>query len=524
MLSIVDDLILLNYIDSGCFAEIYLSKKKDSDLLLATKKISMKYISVEPLFKTSLQNEINFMKQMDHPNIIKLYDVKIKQDNIYLVMEYCNGGSLKKALNNYKAKYGKPFSENIVKYLMRQILSAVEYLHSSGIVHRDLKLDNILLKYNMNMPNDVNNLNILESEIKIIDFNISTRSKKMVKEKELILNDDYNDNNFNEKIDIWYLGLLCYEMLFGDKLFGEGNNNMHINDQLFVIIPQSISLDAQTFLLSMLQTDSNKRLSAKELLKHDFIKKGQKPNLNIITNLNNEIKLDKSDIVRKIGDKNINLSNTPMNRNKYKTIIPEDNLRFSVKLSKNHKKMQTMLNNNGSINTINNTFNNNSLSNMRTINNDSNNIGPIIGPQLKKEENKIKTIKNIKNININKKNNNNKIYTKKNVNANVNVSANASINNEQHICKINIVGKNIKRDQFKIIIDSSIKACLQMKGKILTATKAAKDIQKLLGDNWLVFISNINIKNFDFCISSAKKDDYVSFSLDDKLFQILKYN
>ena len=67
---------------------------------------------------------------------------------------------------------------------------------------------------------------------------------------------------------------------------------MHINDQLFVIIPQSISLDAQTFLLSMLQTDSNKRLSAKELLKHDFIKKGQKPNLNIITNLNESININ----------------------------------------------------------------------------------------------------------------------------------------------------------------------------------------------------------------------------------------
>ena len=113
MISIVDDLILFNYIDSGCFAEIYLSKKQDSNILLATKKISLKYISVEPLFKTSLQNEINFLKELNHPNIIKLYEVKIKPDYIYLIMEYCNGGSLKKALNNYKAKYGKHFSEEI---------------------------------------------------------------------------------------------------------------------------------------------------------------------------------------------------------------------------------------------------------------------------------------------------------------------------------------------------------------------------------------------------------------------------
>ena len=500
MFSIVDDLILLNYIDSGCFAEIYYSKKKDSDIPLATKKISMKYISVEPLFKTSLQNEINFLKEFDHRNIIKLYDVKLKPDNIYLVMEYCNGGSLKKALNNYKMQYGKPFTEEIVKYLMRQILSAVDYLHSKGIVHRDLKLDNILLKYNTDDPS---NFNIMESEIKIIDFNISTRSKKILKEKELtILNDDYNDNNFNEKIDIWYLGLLCYEMLFGNKIFGEGNNNGHIDSDLFVIIPQNISLDAQTFLLSMLQKDTNKRLSAKELLKHEFIKKNPVLNINVDNPRPNI--LEKSITPKKHEEKtfNLNITNTPMNRVKYKTLVPEDRLRLSAKFSRaNHKKFQTMVNDSDIIN-INNNKNNSSNNNIKTE--------PMIGPQLKRGDNKIKNIKSIKNLNYI----NNKVYTKKNV----------SINNEQHICKIIVVGKNISRDQIKTIIDCCIKACLQMKGKILTATKAAKDIKNSIGDNWLVFISNVNSKNYDFCVSSGKKDNYASFSFDDKLFQVLKYN
>ena len=209
MISIVDDLILMSYIDSGCFAEIYLSKKQDSNILLATKKISLKYISVEPLFKTSLQNEINFLKELNHPNIIKLYEVKIKPDYIYLIMEYCNGGSLKKALNNYKAKYGKPFSEEIVKYLMQQILLAVDYLHSQGIVHRDLKLDNILLKYNNNNNigniNEIDELNIFQSEIKIIDFNISTRAKKITQNDEYksvhYLDEDYSDDNDYKKVN-----------------------------------------------------------------------------------------------------------------------------------------------------------------------------------------------------------------------------------------------------------------------------------------------------------------------------------
>ena len=506
MISIVDDLILMSYIDSGCFAEIYLSKKQDSNILLATKKISLNYISVEPLFKTSLQTEINFLKEMNHPNIIKLYEVKVKPDYIYLIMEYCNGGSLKSALNTYKAKYGKPFSEEIVKYLMNQILLAVEYLHSQGIVHRDLKLDNILLKYNNNNKlNEINDTNIFESEIKIIDFNISTRAKKITQEDEIILNDDYEENNFNEKFDIWYLGLLCYEMFFGEKLFGSENNNGHIINQPYVIIPQNISLEAQTFLLSMLQKDSNKRLSAKELLKHNFLQKNTEinklPELNPILNNSNSNIISKSDITKKISKKNLGLSNTPVNKNKYKTIIPENRLRFSAKLSKpNHKKLQTL--------PYENSLNNNLIENKTE---------PIIGPKLKKDS-KIRNIINIKNSGIkNKPIINNKINTKINPKNKVN-------NASEHICKIITVGKNINSGQFKIIIDSTIKACLSLNGKIMTANKAANDIKKILGENWLVFMSNVTSTDFDFCISAGKKDDYVSFSLDDKLFQIYKYN
>ena len=82
-----------------------------------------------------------------NPNIVKLYDVKVNKDYIYLVMEYCNGGSLLDALNKYKERYGKPFSEDIVQFLMKQILSTVECIYKQGIIHKDLKMKNILLNY-----------------------------------------------------------------------------------------------------------------------------------------------------------------------------------------------------------------------------------------------------------------------------------------------------------------------------------------------------------------------------------------
>ena len=236
-------------------------------------------------------------------------------------------------------------------------------------------------------------------------------------------------------------------------------------------------------------------------------------NLNNLNNLNNSNSIiidNKSNTAKKLSKKNFGLSNTPVNRNKYKTIIPENRLRFSAKLSKpNHKKLQTYIYENST----NNSNNNNNLIHNKTE--------PLIGPKLKKES-KIRNIINLKNNNVikNKPNNinNNRINNK------INTNKNNANNVSEHICKIINVGKNINNNQFKIIIDASIKACLTLNGKIMTATKAANDIKKLIGDNWLVFISNINNKDYDFCISAGKKDDYVSFSLDDKLFQIYKYN
>ena len=472
MFSIVGDLILLNYIDSGCFAEIYLSKKMDSDTLFATKKIDLKYISVEPLFKTHLNSEINFLKEMNHNNIIKLYDVKVTKDNIYLIMEYCNGGSLKKALNNYKQKFGRPFTEDIVQYLMKQILTAVEYLHNHGIIHRDLKLENILLKYdNNNNENEENNLNFFMSQIKIIDFNISSRVPNFNKNKEKKtsekINEEFESNIYetvNEKVDIWYLGLLCYEMLIGEKLFPEGYNIKHLYG---ITLPQNISLSAQTFLLSMLQINKEKRLSATELLKHEFITK----NINMLEipsefdTINNINKISEFNTInnsnKKIIKKIPNIINTPMDNYKRRAKFSKDELRLSARIT--HRRMPSIFNEN-------------------------------IEEEINRENKKSLPIK--------------KMPEKP----------------KKYICKINIVGKNINSNQLKIIIDSCIKTYLIMEGKIMTANKSANLIKQSLGGNWLVFISNINNKDFDFCLSPGKKEDFISFVFCEKLFQIYRYS
>jgi len=127
----------------------------------------------KPSFYKYFENELRLLKDLHHPNIVHLEDVKKDHNYYYIVMEYVNGGSLTDCLKKYKIKYGKAFPEEIVQYLMRQIVDAIKYIHQRNIIHRDLKLDNIMV--NFDNANDKNNLNMMRAKIKIIDFGFATK-------------------------------------------------------------------------------------------------------------------------------------------------------------------------------------------------------------------------------------------------------------------------------------------------------------------------------------------------------------
>ena len=212
-------------------------------------------------------------------NIIKLHAAFKGLNGKYtLVLDYCNGGSLHERLYKYIKVHGKPFTEDMVRYLMKQILIGVKSLHDYGIIHRDLKLGNILLNYHD--ENDRINQNIFASEIKIIYFNVSyfpndPKPKTVVgtipnMASPIIKNGltFSQERGYDDKIDIWLLGTLCYEMLFGKPLFDNKQNHVNAN----FIIPETISPQAMSFLQCMLRKDGINRLSCRELLDHEFIK------------------------------------------------------------------------------------------------------------------------------------------------------------------------------------------------------------------------------------------------------------
>ena len=173
----VDNLILTKSLGKGTFGEVFLTQKQGSKELYATKRLDRAY-SEKPDNMRRLTNEIRILKGIKHPNIVRLIELKKTKTHVYIVTEYCNGGDLTSCLRDYVNKHFKPFTEEIVQYLMRQIVSAINFLHTHKIIHRDLKLDNILV--NFPTEEDKKNLNMLKATAKLIDFGFATilRSSK----------------------------------------------------------------------------------------------------------------------------------------------------------------------------------------------------------------------------------------------------------------------------------------------------------------------------------------------------------
>ena len=156
----------------GAFGEVYLTSKKGDSKKYATKKLDREEIEQSESMKY-LRNEIVLLQYLNHPNIVKFQEVKKTKKHFYIIMEYCNGGELSKALEKYQNKFGKPFPETIVQHIMRQIISAFRYIHERKIIHRDVKLDNVLLNYET--EEDKNNLNLMKATVKIIDFGFACK-------------------------------------------------------------------------------------------------------------------------------------------------------------------------------------------------------------------------------------------------------------------------------------------------------------------------------------------------------------
>ena len=278
----IDDLVLVKRIGKGNFGEVFLTQRKGYPQLYATKKMERSVCERPPLLDR-LVNEVRILKFVNHPNIVKFIDLKKSMNHWYLVTEFVNGGSLTDNLKKYMAMYRRPFTEDIVQYIMRQIVDALRYLHFNKIIHRDLKLDNILV----NFPTDYDkqSLNMKSCQVKIIDFGFATVLNKEFTNTILgtapnmdpkilgQLTTGVKNEGYNESVDIWSLGTLCYEMVVGCSPFRAQNvKDLYQKVQKGnYIMPSTLSDEIVSFIDSMLQQANNKRSTAEQLMTHKFL-------------------------------------------------------------------------------------------------------------------------------------------------------------------------------------------------------------------------------------------------------------
>ena len=287
---LVDDLTLIKPLGKGAFGEVFLTSKQGTTQKFATKQIDKKY-AANPKAKKYLDNEIMILKDIDHENIVKLYDVKETSQYFYLVTEYCNGGGLSDCLEKYQEEHNAAFPEELVQYLMKQIVSALRYLHRKRILHRDIKLDNILVHYES--EEDRVNKNLMKAKVKMIDFGFA----RYLKKEELAYStlgspinmdpgilrklnkmEHSKEYGYDEKADIWSLGTACYEMLIGNCTFDAESMKELVTkvERGNYFLPSTLSKEAVSFLNGMLQYDFKKRFTAEQLYRHKFLNKNFK--------------------------------------------------------------------------------------------------------------------------------------------------------------------------------------------------------------------------------------------------------
>ena len=309
---IVEDITLIKSVGKGSFGEVFLASRKGTDQMYAVKKVSKSLVLQEKV-KKYFNNEIYILKQVNHPNIIKLYEIKQTLNNFYLVFDLCNGGGLSNCLEKYMKQNKKPFTQEIAQSIIRQLVSGLQYLHNNKILHRDLKLDNVLLHFNS--EEDKNNFNLLKAQVKIIDFGFarylendslaqSVLGSPINMDPQILAKMRKIDNNqsfgYDQKADIWSLGTICYEMLIGVPPFDATSYEELVSkiQKGNYKIPKNLKLskEAISFINGMLQYNPEKRLSIDQLANHNFLIKNVKDFKEI--DLTKAAKVDqKSDLV-----------------------------------------------------------------------------------------------------------------------------------------------------------------------------------------------------------------------------------
>ena len=289
---------LMEIIGRGAYADVYASIDTKNNQILAIKCISKTKLKDDD--KVNLRRELEILHKMKHPNIVGIKNYLENQKNHYIMLEYCNGLDLDAYLKKYMSEYKRPLNELYIQKIMQQIAPAMEYMHSNNIIHRDIKLQNILLNFDSHLNVTINGqlppkLTFKQMSldkpfsVKITDLGFA---KDLVKDSEgstilgspiymspdiLARADGSNTKKYNTSVDLWSLGVITYELLTGSTPFlGNSIEEVFKNISKGVYsLPKNLkaSIEIISFINGLLQYYPEKRLNWKQINSHPFLTK-----------------------------------------------------------------------------------------------------------------------------------------------------------------------------------------------------------------------------------------------------------
>ncbi|CAD8087603.1 unnamed protein product [Paramecium sonneborni] len=259
-----------SFLGRGKFSDVHMAIDNRTGLIFAL-KIIKKQTVIEHEMQEQLAREIVIQSKLSHPNIVKMFGQSYDQQYIYMMLEFCNNGELFQ--HQYKQQ-NKRFSEKEASHFIMQILSAIQYMHKQGFMHRDLKTENILLSLNY---------------IKLCDLGCVREIPKFEDRRntfcgtvDYIAPEVIKDEGYDERCDAWQIAILAYELVAGDTPFSEFPRD----DEIIMAnilknkfnLPNFFSPALKDFVNRGLQQSPDHRISIDQMLLHRWIADNNKVN------------------------------------------------------------------------------------------------------------------------------------------------------------------------------------------------------------------------------------------------------
>ncbi|XP_051943243.1 serine/threonine-protein kinase PLK3 [Hippocampus zosterae] len=250
----------------GGFARCYEMTDLSNNKMFAVKVIPQSRVS-KPHQREKITNEIELHKTLSHKHVVKFSHHFEDQDNIYIFLELCSRKSL---AHIWKARH--TLTEPEVRYYLKQIISGLKYLHSRGILHRDLKLGNFFVNENM--------------ELRLGDFGLAAKLETVEQRKKTICGtpnylapEVLNRQGHGTESDVWSLGCVMYTLMCGNPPFEtlDLKETYKCIKEVRYNLPSGLSPAAQKLISSILQKSPSDRLGLDQILNHEFFTKGFTP-------------------------------------------------------------------------------------------------------------------------------------------------------------------------------------------------------------------------------------------------------